>query len=451
MSEVKNDAPDNALTDRLKDRALVALSPKAEPVSNDLSFSHHAEVFPTSDASPGLSSCDIVAGNLASGLKFNLLHPTFQVNRERRLLMREPGDISTVFSASKVKSFTSVRAELRIQDFVMTPITKEQLLEKLGRLESNVTRAQMAPCQARLFEHFRRCFLSAKLKEAEIYDGVVNFFVAGSKTVSDLYSICSPCRLLPGRLSGSVGILAKIDPSTGLVDKDAGYCGECDAVLPFGLIPTKTLLAAELKHFLKKPTTDVWYAQSRCLLAQLLGSMVGHGALLGLYLSNFGYKVLMMDRPQDPAGFTRCFVCDIGDKIIPLHSGASTRNILDAFDIFLEILRLSLPRNLPLEPLTDDPELSDLERERLAALLGNAGQIAAVPQAAPELPGVPQTVRLQTNGGTVIELEPLSFTEEEKHEIEEVLKKERAVEKELKMFGYREDDVSLVPAALISS
>jgi hypothetical protein len=134
MSEVKNDAPDNALTDRLKDRPLVALSPKPEPVSNDLSFSHHAEVFPTSDASPGLSSCDIVAGNLASGLEFNLLHRTFQVNRERRLLMRDPNDISSIFSASNVKSLTSVRAELRIQDCVMTPITKEQLLEKLGRL-----------------------------------------------------------------------------------------------------------------------------------------------------------------------------------------------------------------------------------------------------------------------------------------------------------------------------
>ena len=107
--------------------------------------------------------------------------------------------------------------------------------------------------------------------------------------------------------------------------------------------------SAEFKHFDVLPSSSTWYAPRGDLLAQLLCNMIGNMARLGVFVSNVGIKVLLMEPPLGDSEFSECFIWNESDRLVDFGEPA---HMLGLFEFMLEVLRLFVPHeeNVLLRP-----------------------------------------------------------------------------------------------------
>ena len=109
-------------------------------------------------------------------------------------------------------------------------------------------------------------------------------------------------RQLSESLSAAAGLIAKRSPQQPQeIDDRAGYSGRVDIRYKFGVEPRKedTFLVVEAKYLKTPVEPHRWYVVSNSLMPQILQSLIGHGAPVGLALTQEGLKVFLFEEVPD--------------------------------------------------------------------------------------------------------------------------------------------------------
>ena len=317
---------------------IISMAPRKTSFANDLTYDRGSALKSTIRIRDESARRLLQESLQASFNQFELQLPGYVTHRG--FLMRDQANIKSILSASNIPSFTLVRPELRLQDCVFNEITTQVLMDKLSDLKSLLTRQQINECRLQLWQDFTDSIPSQIIQESDVSSFLESFVKSGLSTLRARFPCIKSATIPQGRIAGARGILARRGPE-GEIDENAGYYGRTDRLVKFGHPDheNRTLLVAEFKFHLSRPSNDVWFTQSNCQLAQLMVSLVGHFSMFGLAMSNYGLKVLMMEPPQDPEGMTEFSIWPPGLQNLDYHASPE-----DAFEFFLEVLRLSANR-----------------------------------------------------------------------------------------------------------
>ena len=281
--------------------------------------------------------------------QFSLLHTGYETNRDLKFLMTDPADINTIMSATCVGTYEVLRPELTTHNCMFKEINTSTMYEKLGRIQSVVTRHQVNECRQEIYNEFRWFIMRLRNSEANVSSALSRFLSKAAMHIRARHSTVADPEISMNRICGARGILAKLGVGVG-IDEDAGFYCRGDFIVQFGCPQYKDriLLVSELKHFDFQPKEATWIAQDDNLLVQLLGLMVGNLAPLGLALTNYGLKLLIMEVPTDDSETgegTDCFLWPPGQGMLSFTAQA---DLAGAFEFFLELIRLSVRLDGPL-------------------------------------------------------------------------------------------------------
>ena len=276
---------------------------------------------------------------------FEEAHGGLVVSGELRMLVRPPGRSQDILSASDI-IYSSIRAEVVLGDCLFRYMTFMDHLAQLRGMQSTVSRAIINACRAQARESFNHLVVESLSDNEDNFVSRIQGFLFHASLLLSGGDVKRSIRLQLKVLAGARGIAAKQDPRTGDVDQDAGFRGETDFVLPFGhpAYAGKILLAGEAKYSARRPNLSrPWHEVWPNHFPQLMGSMVGHLATVGVAICPFGMKTFLIQTPS-PGGPSAFSVSPPGENFLDFSSPGAWDL---AFEWWLEIAALAVPPSCP--------------------------------------------------------------------------------------------------------
>lgn len=171
-------------------------------------------------------------------------------------------------------------------------ISFEDLMAKLANYESVFPREAYAEILRGSRNIYRQLFQPVN-SETDIFGNLMALFsnIAHAIDRSAIVSFSSQ------RLSAASGHLAKRLDNTNTVDPNAGVAGKCDLLLSFGhsRYNHAPLCAIEMKLITDFFPEMRWFPRCGAALAQEVQSHVGHGSLLSIALTQYGFKIFLIE------------------------------------------------------------------------------------------------------------------------------------------------------------
>ena len=254
--------------------------------------------------------------------------------------------------ASRVRRYQHVHPAFYHSNVATREISTPALLELLGRFDSVNDRSRYAHVPALGRAAYLRCFVGDVRSEGTLCVRF-NIFVtrvvelAQTSPEAEQY-VKDDCE----RYAAASGFLCKrkYPGRDDVIDEDAGYMGKTDCVFFFGSpkeLQDEILCAIEFKH-LKTPNIVVghrWMTVSGALIAQILQSLVGHDAPVGLAITEQGFRVFVREEVED--GTTVIHTWPAGENFYYPHFEGPVEDD-EGLQILIDIIRLATrPKELP--------------------------------------------------------------------------------------------------------